>query len=585
MKRLLEFSRLSTILLLTALVVPAELAGEGDGAVLVAEPSPGDRGVVLTAIQGEEIDEIPLTYLGVQKDLIGPGYDVHLVQLEGPIADRIGVAAGMSGSPVYFDGKLLGALAYRFGVLPGEPVAGVTPIQDILRADRGRGGAPAATPSLVAPIGTPVQLSGLAGPVRDWVAPQFEELGFVLVAGGGADEATGEPPELRPGSPVGVELVRGDMSIAATGTVTYVDGETVYAFGHPFLGSGAVEMPMVSVAVVHTLADLAGSVKMTRVGDEVGSILEDRLTAVVGRSGRQARMIPLEVAVDGADYGSQTFHFEVARSTTLSPLLAAVAVANALSANVGHGQEATMLSSGTIRIKGLPELPVEIAATSGSGSDPAIGVAVMLQTMLGSLWVNPFADVELESVELSVRVDPNVRRYRVEQLQYDRGPLRPGETLTVSCVLRRFRGGTVTRSFDLELPEDLAPDAKLSLAVGPPEHVDRALGQPLARRLRSAGDINSVIGVLADIRASHRLTAVLYEQAQGVVSRGVEYPDLPPSAQRLLSARARTDKTSVIRAADVARGEVELDGPIEGGVVVRLQVNSDLEPRNGERDR
>jgi len=550
------------------------------GVEVAPDPSPGDRGVMHTAIEGERIEEIPVTYVGLQHDLIGPGYDVHLIQLEGPIADRVGVAAGMSGSPVYFEGKLLGAMAYRFGSLPTEPIAGVTPIGDIRRASRGQTTTAHSDASLVRPIGTPIQVSGLTPAVRDWASPQLEELGFRLVAGGGTEGDDGPPSELKAGSPVGVLLVRGDMSLAATGTVTLVEGETVYAFGHPFLGAGKVEMPMVTASVVHTLADLAGSVKMARVGTEVGAILEDRLTAIVGRTGHRARLIPLDVKVHGADYGEQQFHFEVARSSQLSPLLAAIAVANSLSSNVGYDQEITMLSSGSIRVKGLPPIPVEAAGTSVGGGDPAVGVAVTLQQMLGSLWLNPFDEVQLEGIEIAVRVEAQARRYRVEELNYDRGPLRRGQTLTVHCVLRPYRGENVTRRFDLTIPEDLPDDARLALAVGSPDQVDRALGQPLSRRYRSASDLAAVVDVLGDLKASNRLTAVIYHQASGVVSRGVAYADLPPSAQKLLSARANAGGASKTRVAVLVRAEQMLDGPVDGGIVVRLQVDSGLE--NGD---
>ncbi|HXV76289.1 MAG TPA: hypothetical protein VD788_08215 [Candidatus Polarisedimenticolaceae bacterium] len=540
-------------------------------------PSPGDRGMMLTAIAGGTIEEVPLTYLGVQRDLAGPGYDVHLVRLEGPVGERIGVAAGMSGSPVYFGGELLGALAYRFGALPREAVGGVTPIDDILGADRARPSA-AAGPgdTLVTPIATPVQISGLTGAVRRWLEPQLDELGFMVVAGGEGAPGDDAATPLVPGAPVGVALVRGDLSIAATGTVTYVDRDTVYAFGHPFLGSGSVEMPMVAVDVVHTLADLAGSVKMTRVRGQMGAIVEDRLTAIVGRFGLEARMIPLELVVRGGDYGDQRFDFELARSPVLSPILAAVSVANALSANVGYRQQATMLARGEIVIRGMPRLPIEVAATSGVGADPAIGVAAAVQQVLGTLWINPFSEVELDKLALEVRVDAEVRSYRVDDLHYDRGLLRPGQNLTVECVLRKYRGETVSRSFEIHVPDDLPADANLALVVGSPTEVDRALGRPLARRYGSVEDVRAVIDILADLRAANRLTAVLYRSSPGVVSRGAAYSDLPPSAERLMTASPGTPSSRNTTVSELFRTEVELDGPVEGGVVVRLRVDSDL---------
>lgn len=274
--------------------------------------------MTLTALQGNDIQEVPLTFLGTYKDATGPGRDLYLVQLEGPVAEKIGVAAGMSGSPVFLDGHLVGALSYRIGTLPRDAIGGVTPVRDMrdatIASASGQGGGTTAKP-----IRTPILGGGLVGPVRDWLAPQLEEMGFVLVSGGSGGPETGDDgTTLQPGSPVGVALVRGDMTIAATGTVTWVDEDRVYAFGHRFLGSGRTEMPMLAAEVLHTVPDMIGSVKLAQVGAEVGAILDDRLTAVVGRLGMQARMIPVDLVVRGADYGEQTFHFELVQNTTLA---------------------------------------------------------------------------------------------------------------------------------------------------------------------------------------------------------------------------------------------------------------------------
>jgi hypothetical protein len=572
--------------LLLPLLATAVLSAEPDLAPAVPEapvPSPGDRGYMLTVVEGERIEEIPLSYIGVQRDLVGPGHHVHLVQLEGPVAERVGVAAGMSGSPVYFDGKLLGALAYRFGALPRDPVGGVTPLADMLGAERVAARQGGKGDPRVATIATPIQVAGLANEVREWLEPQLARLGFVTIAGGGRDPDRTTSDALRPGAPVGVELVRGDLSVVATGTVTHVDGPNVYAFGHPFLGGGSVELPMVSAAVVHTLADLAGSVKLSRSGNEVGAIVEDRLTAIVGRTGHHVRMIPLEVHIEGGDYGQQTLRFEVARNANLTPLLAAVSLANSLAANLGHAEETTMISAGTIRLAGLPPVPFELAAASGNGPDPAVGTAVRLQQILNSLWDNPFTQVELEGIELAVRVNPEVRRYSVERLHYDRGPLRPGQSFAVECRLRSYRGEALTRRFELRLPRELPPGDHLFLAVGPPDHIDDVRGRALARRFRTAADVQAMSGVLADLRSTHRLIALVYHDAPGIVSRGVAYADLPPSARRLLGSEEAAQRQATLRVSDLVEQELELDGPIDGGVVVRLQIDPERSPEEEGR--
>jgi hypothetical protein len=380
---------------------------------------------------------------------------------------------------------------------------------------------------------------------------------------------------LKPGSPVGVGLVRGDFEVAATGTVTWVDGDRIYAFGHPFLGSGHVELPMVSAEVIHTLGDLGGSVKLSNVGGELGAVVEDRLTTIVGRTGLRARMIPVDLQVSGAGYGKESFHFELARSTTLTPILAGAVVANALIANTGYDQQATLRASGTIRLAGLPDLPVEMAFAGGGAVNPSIAAAVVLQQTLGGLWNNPFGEVDVEGIELEVAVDPEVIRYHLDAVLYDRDPLRPGETLTVRCVLSRYRGPGVTHEISLTVPAGLPPDSRLRLLVGSPGEGARALGGPVAQRVQSAEDLESMIGALGARRSPHRLSAVLFQAAPAVVSRGAVYDDLPPTAARLLSTRpGRPRSNATRRISRLAATELELDGPLYGGLTLPLQVDS-----------
>jgi hypothetical protein len=205
--------------------------------------------------------------------------------------------------------------------------------------------------------------------------------------------------------------------------------------------------------------------------------------------------------------------------------------------------------------------------------DAGLSVAAALQSTLAALWNNPFAAVAVESIELEVGVAPVAHRYRVEALHYDRGPLRPGQDFEVHCVLRRYRGETLTRRVLLRIPEEITGTETLMLAVGPPEQTDRALGRPLEARLGSARDLDTMIRALGERRAAHRLTAVLFRRAGGVVSRGAEYGALPPTAERLLASRGAAGESERTTVAQLARAEVELDGPLVGGLMVRLSVD------------
>lgn len=537
-------------------------------------PSPGDRGVMRTAIEGTTVDEIPVVFLGTYPDFAGPGYDLHLVRLEGPIAERVGVASGMSGSPVFFDGRLLGALSYRLGSLPTEAVGGVTPIGDMLDIERAGGaGAPAA--GIAAPIATPLSAGGLVAPVREWLAERLPDGAFVMAAGGSAADAA--PGPLVPGAPFGVQLLRGDLSIAATGTVTWVDGDRVWGFGHPFVGAGSVRFPLVTAEVIHTLADMAGSIKLSNTGPAVGVIENDRATGVAGRTGGVPRMIPVVLDVDGGSYERRRFEFEMIDSRTFSPLLAASAMANALVGDLGFERESTMRLEGRIVFRDREPLPLEGSFAGLAGGGAGIQAAAWLQQTLAALWQSSFEPLVVEGVEVAVSARAEVVSYRLERLRYDRGPLRPGQDLEVVCSLRPYRGEPVERTLSVRLPDDLREGDRLVMAVGPPEQVDRALGRPLASRLATARSTAAVAEALAARGAADRLTAVVYRTAPGVVTDGQAYAGLPPTAARLLGARSRTGEAARLIVEPIAESELRLDGPLSGGLAVRLRFDGELD--------
>ncbi len=545
-----------------------------------ATPEPGTPGVVVTVIQGQRTREIPLRYLGLLEDFAGPGYDLHLVELEGEIADNVGVAAGMSGSPVYIDGRLIGALAYRFGFMPKQPVAGVTPIETILDAARGPAAGAAMPGDRVSPITTPVMVGGMTPAVQAWLNPRLAERGFTLVAGVGSGTTTGEAAPLRPGSPVGVQLMRGDVRVAATGTVTWVDGDRVYAFGHPFLGGGRTEMPMVAAEIVHTLADAAGSVKMANIGEEVGMIVEDRFAAVVGLTGRSAPMIPMEMTVRGADYGEETYRFELVKNSDLGPLLVASAVANSLQVNNGYTRESTMKAHGRVRLQGMPDLPVEFAFAGSAPGDPSLALASHLLRTLASLWRNPFAKIQVVGIELTVETRPGIVSYELENIRFDRGKLYPGQDLEIECVLRKFRGERVVRRLVVPIPRRPPREGSLVLAVGSTAAVEAAIGRPIARRMESAADLDSLVAALGAQESTDRLRAVIYEPDGAVISRGELYAELPLTAERLLSrqsaSRAAKPSPAVTPLVQVDQA---LDGPLRGAKQVRLRLERGADPR------
>ena len=530
----------------------------------------GAKGYLLTALRGSEVERIPVSYIGAYEDYLGPGYDIHLVRLEGEVADHIGVALGMSGSPVYIEGRLIGALAYRFGLLPKDAIAGVTPIEAIREAEQSAA-TRAPESDLARPIGTPLSASRLHPALRDWAREQLESVGMVWTEGAAASIGeTNGPQGFAPGSPIGVTLVRGDWSFAATGTVTIVEDGKVYAFGHPFLGVGAVELPMHAASVVYTLADAAGSLKLMNIGDELGTITDDRLTAIVGRLDRMSKLIPMVVRVRAGE-AVREHHVEIVNVPGLTPILAGISVSNAIVNRVNREMAITAFASGSIRMPGRPDLPFELVA-SGEGPAPLATVASTVQNALALLWNNPFERPDVAGIEVDVTVHKGVRRYFLESLQYDRKSVRPGESIRLQALLRPLRGESIRREFELRLPHGIADGTVLRVAVGPQDQVERALGNPLQRRLRSADDLSGVLHVMGELKSDHRLIAVLFDNSPSVVRDGLEFSHLPSTAAHLLSTGARSGAASRARVSRLSSTQLELDGPVSGGLTIGVRV-------------
>jgi len=517
------------------------------------------------------VETLPVEYLGVVRGALGPGIDLHLVELKGEVGKSVGIASGMSGSPVYFSGRLFGALGYRLGTIPRRAVGGVVRIEDMEAAGLATASAPGG--SAAVPIATPLTIVGASPATLGWIAPRLAELGLTAApAGGGSGELTTAPPE--PGSPVGVELVRGDLRIAATGTATRIENGVVHAFGHSFVGVGKVEFPLVTAEVVHVLEDMAGSTKITNLGPEVGAILDDRVTAVVGRLGERARMIPVRILLSGASFDHTERAYEMVDAPILTPLLLAATVTNAALGGVGREVDLTLRIRGRVALEGLPDLPLDLAFAAEPGADPAGVAAGAIQQIFAALYANPFREPRVRGVDLTIDAMPGARRYTVEDILYDRGPVHAGSDIELVCVLQERRGGQRRETMRLHVPDDLGPGTRLAVAVGGPDALEAARGKPLAARLSGARDLKTWIAAMADRRADSVLAAELVRADRGLIASGTEYDELPGTARRLLATSGRgPGKRLSVAALD--RRELDLDGLVAGGMMARFVVEGE----------
>src|SRR5688572_27179297 len=364
-----------------AVLALAVLSGMSSGATTpimpIDEVRPGMIGVGRTVFQGADLADFKVHIIGVLRNVQGPRRDLILARLEGGPLAQTGVAAGMSGSPVYVDGRLIGAVSYSIGAFSKEPIAGITPIQEMKDAtsmsrtriaQQARIELPVTRESLTAaltaayarlapfaarpadvqsiglpatagaqlgammrPISTPLLMAGFEPEVAEMIGGGFRDSGFSPVITGGTSAGTEAPTgPLREGDAIGVSLIGGDLEMGATGTVTHIDGDRVYAFGHPFYNLGPTEFPMTRAYVYTVLPSLASSFKLSTTGEVLGTFLQDRATAIAGRLGPGPRTIPITLTLESPRGAPRTFNFGVVNDQLFTPLMTYAAILNTL---------------------------------------------------------------------------------------------------------------------------------------------------------------------------------------------------------------------------------------------------------------
>jgi hypothetical protein len=443
-----------------------------------AETTPGQTGVCITEMDGGETVEIPLTVLGTIASGMPEG-ELVLVRLDHPRLRETGIIAGMSGSPVYIDGKLLGALAYGFA-FASEPIGGVTPFSRMLELEEAPAAVGLASRPKLDEITSAVGEGRLGQLVVDWLVPKntnrtqplplaiagwhpslnggwlaesWRRMGWVATTGGG--EMDGEVAgEVSPGSMVAAVMVDGDVTMAAGGTVTEVRDDRLWAFGHQSLGSGATSMPLARAGVVVVVPSLMNSFKLFTVGEPIGAVVADRCDGILGLLGEEAPMVPVSVVVDDRSYS-----FRAVRHPVLTPLLAGYL------ASASHGIRGRSFGNQTVGAKvsvtyqGLE--PVAVAATFSSPSAPAEASA-FATAVVAYLEGSAFAGPDIASIDISLESVERLEAATIVDIVPARRTVRPGEDLAVQFRLQPYRGAEETHTVVVRIPEGI-PEGRLDL--------------------------------------------------------------------------------------------------------------------------
>ena len=576
----------------------------------VADIHPGLRGVARTVFEGNRLEDFEVEFLGVLKNAIGPQQDMILARLHGEKVEFTGVVAGMSGSPVYVDGRIVGAISYRLGAFAKEPIAGITPIADMMRAGAGtmrsrmasaassdggllgwleRRGDKASAPAPgvpgsdaipagpfgnFVPIATPLVCAGCDAGVLDHYAPAFQAFGMHPMSGGGGGAAPDTPPNpepLKPGEAIAAELASGDLSLAAVGTLTHVEGNRVFAFGHPMAGLGPVDVPMMRADVVVTLASTLGSFKLANTTTQVGSITEDRLTAIVGEVGKSAPVLPMKVRVTSAG-GEREFKYDVVRDRTWTPVIAAMTTANSMVRSTEFDSAATVALKARIVLDGHPEVIYEDLYSGTSPSQPVhIQAANDVGSLIGLLCNNPFEDTVVRSAETKIEILPPSQVASLTSVHTAKGEVRAGEPFKVSAILSPFRGRDRVVSFDVTLPED-TPPGDVQIFVGGGSAMDTLDRRVIERQASQAKDLDDLLRLVGRQRKNHTLFLRVLRRAPSAIVRSDLLPELPLSVFSVFNNPRLSADSSVLLEAPILEIGRDLDLVATGGRRITVKV-------------
>jgi len=609
-----------------ALVTHAAAASPAVSTLGVDEIHPGQKAVVRTVFQGSRVDEFEAEIVGVLRMGRAQG-DMILARATSERVLRTGVALGMSGSPVYVDGRLIGALSSGWP-FSREPVFGVTPIGEMLELlknpsggtedgtagpsgadlgsasrgarfgefhwdgpgqdaglEEGAGHGPAESPvpapggatgrrvagiaALPARLALPLACGGVHPAALDIGRGWLEPLGLAAVPGGRATAKQAAPDSIVPGSAVAIDVMSGDLQLSALGTVTYRDGDQVLIFGHPFFQSGEVRLPLSTAEITTVLPSQFFSFKVGASSRPAGVVTQDRRAGVAGRLGGSPRLLPVAVNVARPGRPEQKFRYQSIEDRALAPVLLAMATLNSVLESGGTGANQTL--SWTVRLH-RPGVPPLALTDVEAGDTPPTDLGNGILAPLRFLYNNPYARLALDSVVVSVAVEPGREQWTLRSARVLDAAVRPGGRMHIEVELERWRGGREVREFTLGVPEE-APDGSCTLLLGGASEFSRFEATHLPGRYRPTS-LDDAWRRLAASRTSDGLYAGLFAPAPEITSDGLDYPELPLSALALLASGQRAGEPG--RPGDLAKLDetrLPLAGLLRGALLLSVNVD------------
>ncbi|MFH1227391.1 MAG: SpoIVB peptidase S55 domain-containing protein [Planctomycetota bacterium] len=506
--------------------------------IKVSEIKPGMKGYGLTVFEGTKIEKFDVEVVAVLKN-VGPKSDRIIVRTSHKITDHAPAGiGGMSGSPIYIEGKLAGALSQFFKYFQKDPLHGVTPIEEMLkeleRPIEGEGSFQPPQGFFGQTCSLPLFFAGFYPQVINDVKDKFEEFGFHCMQGGGGT-AAGENMDIKlePGSAVGLEFVRGDLNMISGGTVTYVDGDKVLIFGHPMSMWGEISIPMTTAYVNMVIASYERSDKSMSIIKPVGTLTQDRGSCVVGLLGKDPAMIPVKITTNNQKTQYQnTYNVEILNQKNLFPLLLLRCVIYSIvyGETIEQG-DATVKLNLEFKLKDGETVKLDnLYATQGGYNDLLMNLAPQLMQLLN----NPFKKIEIAGVTVDISVLHKRKDASIQSVWLNKTEAKGGETVTVNVLLKPFGQPPVKKEVNLKIPENMmAGEFEITVACG----------REATAKLPKPETFEGLISLIKRSYASNLIVAQLDLPSAGITFKGREMPHLPASVFGTLISNTATGVT------------------------------------------
>ena len=578
--------------ILAALCVPAVLYC-ATPIMPLSDIKAGMRATGRTVFKGTQPEDFQAEIIGVLEN-IGPRQSIILARLSGGPLEKTGVMQGMSGSPVYIDGKLIGAVALTFA-FSKEPIAGIRPIGEMLEIQREPRTTRATTTTVAADplanirkpedvlagsarlveIATPVSFNGFTRSTIEHFAPRLRAVGLEPVQGVGTGKPAGfgDPSLIQPGSMISVQLLSGDMTVGAEGTVTHVDGKNIYGFGHRFLSVGATDLPFARAEVLTLLPNLSTSFKISSAREWMGTITQDRSVGIAGSLGRQADLVPLTVNVSDPDSKTPRpirYSMRMVNDRVLAPLLVQMAVYSAIEAT-----ERT-LGTGSFRIKGEVSFadgnvpPIKLNNIYAGDFNVPLQVSLGASIPLSYVLQSGFDTLKLRDITIDVEAYDRKKQLAIDQVWTSTRDVRPGESFDVTAVLTGENGAEITRTARYTVPVGASPGPiYITVADGSTTNMNE-YQQYIGTAPKNPAQL---VGFLNSFRANNKAYVRLWRADTAFTVQGHDLPDTPPSVSMLLSKTQASFSGGLWRGSKLAEFELPAgDSVVSGNKTIQVEV-------------